>query len=93
MFRQGAQFIEWILNKLINAETACYMAENFAQRKRASLLKNLFEDLARKANNKREASVGKTVKFESSLKSVKKVMARRTKSLGLNAVPLAATGK
>ena len=24
VFRRGPQFREWILNKLINAETACY---------------------------------------------------------------------
>ena len=51
VFRRGPQFRDWILNKLINAETACYRAEKFSkleQRTRASLLANLVEELTSK---------------------------------------------
>ena len=92
VFRRGPQFREWILNKLINAETACYKAEKFAkleQRTRATLLSNLVEELTRKTNEffegSEEESVGKMVKVESSFfKSVKKVIASRSKSSGLD---------
>ena len=53
VFRRGPQFREWLLNKLINAETACYKAEKFSkleQRTRASLLGNMVEELTKKTN-------------------------------------------
>ncbi|XP_055859320.1 rap1 GTPase-activating protein 1 isoform X3 [Episyrphus balteatus] len=51
VFRKGQEFKEFILTKLINAENACYKAEKFAQlelRTRASLLKNLVDELKEK---------------------------------------------
>jgi RAP1 GTPase activating protein 1 len=42
--RKGAELKEFLLTKLMNAETACYRAEKFAkleQRTRVSLLANL----------------------------------------------------
>ena len=62
--------MEWILIKLINAETACYKAEKFAKPKqkmqkiRASQLSNLVEEMTRNTNVKREASVSKTVRVD-----------------------------
>ena len=92
VFRRGPQFREWLLNKLINAETACYKAEKFSkleQRTRATLLTNLVEDLTKKTNeffdSTEEDSVGKMIKVESSFfKNVKKVIARRSKSNDIN---------
>ena len=91
VFRRGPQFREWLLNKLINAETACYKAEKFSkleQRTRASLLGNLVEELTKKTNEfcegSEEESVGKMVKVESSFfRSVKKVIASRSRSSGI----------
>ena len=90
LFRRGPQFREWLLNKLINAETACYKAEKFSkleQRTRITLLNNLVADLAKKTNeffeSREEESVGKMIKVETSFfKSVKKVIASRAKSHG-----------
>ena len=101
VFRRGPQFREWILNKLINAETACYKAEKFAkleQRTRAMLLSNLVEELTRKTNEffegSEEESVGKMVKVESSFfKSVKKVIASRSRSSGLDSSAPGGGGK
>ena len=90
VFRRGPQFREWLLNKLINAETACYKAEKFSklnQRTRATLLNNLVEDLNKKTSEffetSEEETVGKMVKVESSFfKNMKKVIANRSKSNG-----------
>ena len=90
LFRRGPQFREWLLNKLINAETACYKAEKFSkleQRTRVTLLNNLVGDLARRTNeffeSHEDVNVGKMIKVETSFfKSVKKVIASRSKSHG-----------
>ena len=90
VFRRGPQFREWLLNKLINAETACYKADKFSkleQRTRVTLLNNLVADLSKRTNeffeNPEEETVGKMVKVETSFfKSVKKVIASRSKSHG-----------
>ena len=90
VFRRGPQFREWLLNKLINAETACYKAEKFSkleQRTRVTLLNNLVGDLARRTNeffeSHEDVNVGKMIKVETSFfKSVKKVIASRSKSHG-----------
>jgi RAP1 GTPase activating protein 1 len=53
IFRRGPEFREWLLTKLINAETACYKAEKFSkleQRTRTSLLTNLVEELTTKTS-------------------------------------------
>merc|ERR1719445_1684413 len=89
VFRRGPQFREWLLNKLINAETACYKAEKFSkleQRTRATLLSNLVEELTFKTQEflGSPQPEGQTSKSESSsggiFKNVKKALASRTKS-------------
>jgi len=90
VFKRGPEFREWILNKLISAETACYKAEKFSKlkhRTQATLLTNLVEDLTTKTEEFIDCSEGENLpemkKVESSfIKSVKKVMASRTKSHG-----------
>ena len=90
VFKRGPEFREWILNKLISAETACYKAEKFSkleQRTRSSLLANLVEELTSKTqdflgspqtelqpNSKTETQSGGI------FKNVKKALASRTKS-------------
>ena len=91
VFRIGPEFRKWMLNKLINAETACYRAERFSklkQRTQATLLSNLVEDLASKTEEFIDCSeVENQVEMKkvetSFIKSVKKVIASRTKSQGL----------
>ena len=90
VFRRGPQFREWLLNKLINAETACYKAEKFSkleQRTRSTLLNNLVEELTQKSseflNGSEEDTIGRMVKVESSFfQTMKKVIASRSKSYG-----------
>ena len=90
VFKRGPEFKEWILNKLISAETACYKADKFRkleQRTRSSLPVNLFEELTSKtqdflgnpqpevqANSKNESQSGGI------FKNVKKALASRTNS-------------
>ncbi|XP_034336398.2 rap1 GTPase-activating protein 1 isoform X5 [Magallana gigas] len=53
VFEQGPEFRDFILTKLINAETACYKAEQFSkleERTRTALLEVLVKDLERKTN-------------------------------------------
>ncbi|KAJ8360478.1 hypothetical protein SKAU_G00170030 [Synaphobranchus kaupii] len=48
VFRKGAEFHEFLLTKLINAEYACYKAEKFSkleERTRTALLETLYEEL------------------------------------------------
>uniref|UniRef100_UPI00398E934F rap1 GTPase-activating protein 2a isoform X2 n=1 Tax=Pristiophorus japonicus TaxID=55135 RepID=UPI00398E934F len=48
VFRKGPEFREFLLTKLINAESACYKSEKFAKlenRTRAALLDNLHDEL------------------------------------------------
>ena len=91
IFRRGPEFRDWLLCKLINAETACYKAEKFSkleQRTRTSLLANLVEELTSKTSDflgipPTETATAKPEKTEESgglFKSVKKAFASRTKS-------------
>jgi len=90
VFRRGPEFKEWILNKLISAETACYKAEKFSkleQRTRSSLLSNLVEELTSKTQDflgNPQPEVQNNSKNESQsggiFKNVKKALASRTKS-------------
>merc|ERR1719445_1648683 len=87
LFRRGPQFREWLLNKLINAETACYKAEKFSkleQRTRATLLTNLVEELTSKTHDflGQQHQEAQSAKAESGgiFKNVKKALASRTKS-------------
>jgi len=87
VFRRGPQFKEWLLNKLINAETACYKAEKFSkleQRTRVTLLNNLVSELTSKTHDflgQQQPEVQPN-KSESGgiFKNVKKALASRTKS-------------
>ncbi|XP_072888471.1 rap1 GTPase-activating protein 1 isoform X19 [Hemitrygon akajei] len=48
VFKKGAEFQDFLLTKLINAEYACYKAEKFAkleERTRTALLETLYEEL------------------------------------------------
>ncbi|KAL4647562.1 rap1 GTPase-activating protein 2 isoform X4 [Arapaima gigas] len=50
VFKKGPEFWEFLLTKLINAETACYKSDKFAKlegRTRAALLDNLHDELHR----------------------------------------------
>ena len=87
VFRRGPQFREWLLNKLINAETACYKAEKFSkleQRTRSTLLNNLVDELTSKTHDflGQQHQEAQSVKSESGglFKNVKKALASRTKS-------------
>ena len=91
IFHRGPEFRDWLLCKLINAETACYKAEKFSkleQRTRTSLLANLVEELTSKTSDflgipPTETATAKPEKTEESgglFKSVKKAFASRTKS-------------
>ena len=86
LFRRGPHFREWLVKKLINAETACYKAEKFSKlelRTRASLLSNLVEELTFKTQEFLESSESKAEKPGSPktfLSSVKKVLANRSRA-------------
>jgi len=90
VFKRGPEFREWLLNKLINAETACYKAEKFKklkQRTEAALLENLVEDLTNKSETFLDSSEilekQMTPEPHTSKKfftTVKKVFASRRKS-------------
>lgn len=92
MFRRGPQFREWLLTKLVNAETACYRAEKFSkleQRTRASLLSNLVEELTGKTaeflgsagpGSAAEQSNSKSESSGGIFRNVKKALAGRTRS-------------
>ena len=54
VFKRGPEFKEWILSKLISAETAWHKAELFRkmeERTRSSLLANLAEELTSKTQD------------------------------------------
>ncbi|XP_030216250.1 rap1 GTPase-activating protein 2 isoform X2 [Gadus morhua] len=61
VFRKGPEFREFLLTKLINAETACYKSERFArleERTRAALLDVLHDELLRRTQCMLGLSVG-----------------------------------
>merc|ERR550519_2494577 len=91
VFKKGPEFKEWLMNKLINAEMACYKAEKFSkleQRTRTSLLTNLVDELTSKTGEFLGTSASATAKVERGdaassgniFKNVKKALASRTKS-------------
>ena len=89
VFQRGPEFKEWLLKKLMNAETACYKAEKFKKLKKrteAALLDNLVDDLENKSETFIDSSENKTSlrrEHPTSKKfftSVKKVFASRRKS-------------
>jgi len=96
IFKRGPELREWLLAKLINAETACYKAEKFSkleQRTRSSLLTNLVEELSSKTSEflgiPAEIPTAKDKVEESGgiFKSVKKAFASRTKSQAFTDLP------
>ncbi|KAJ3589419.1 hypothetical protein NHX12_010264, partial [Muraenolepis orangiensis] len=61
VFKKGPEFREFLLTKLINAETACYKSERFArleERTRAALLDGLHDELHRRTQCMLGLSVG-----------------------------------
>ena len=88
VFSRGSHFREWILRKLINAETACYKAEKFKklkQRTDTTLLNNLVDELLHKSEgylvDARDVSRSQDSQDSHSFfKAVKKVFANRRRS-------------
>ncbi|XP_025900243.1 rap1 GTPase-activating protein 1-like isoform X3 [Nothoprocta perdicaria] len=67
IFRKSAEFREFLLAKLINAEYSCYRSEKFAkleERTRSALLESLFEELQLRSRSMMGLSVGEDEKME-----------------------------
>ncbi|XP_061221439.1 rap1 GTPase-activating protein 1-like isoform X6 [Neopsephotus bourkii] len=67
VFRKSAEFREFLLVKLINAEYSCYRAEKFAkleERTRSALLESLFEELQLRSRSMMGLPVGEDDKIE-----------------------------
>uniref|UniRef100_A0A8B9FU85 Rap-GAP domain-containing protein n=1 Tax=Amazona collaria TaxID=241587 RepID=A0A8B9FU85_9PSIT len=67
IFRKSAEFREFLLVKLINAEYSCYRAEKFAkleERTRSALLESLFEELQLRSRSMMGLPIGEDDKIE-----------------------------
>ncbi|XP_067998203.1 rap1 GTPase-activating protein 1-like isoform X6 [Melanerpes formicivorus] len=67
IFRKSAEFREFLLVKLINAEYSCYRAEKFAkleERTRSALLESLFEELQLRSRRMMGLPTGEDDKIE-----------------------------
>ncbi|NXX71163.1 RPGP1 protein, partial [Spizella passerina] len=67
IFKKSAEFREFLLVKLINAEYSCYRAEKFAkleERTRSALLESLFEELQLRSRSMMGLPVGEDDKME-----------------------------
>ncbi|XP_039913186.1 rap1 GTPase-activating protein 1-like isoform X2 [Hirundo rustica] len=67
VFKKSAEFREFLLVKLINAEYSCYRAEKFAkleERTRSALLESLFEELQLRSRSMMGLPVGEDDKIE-----------------------------
>ncbi|XP_014803006.1 PREDICTED: rap1 GTPase-activating protein 1-like isoform X5 [Calidris pugnax] len=67
IFRKSAEFREFLLAKLINAEYSCYRAEKFAkleERTRSALLESLFEELQLRSRSMMGLPIGEDDKIE-----------------------------
>ncbi|XP_054510711.2 rap1 GTPase-activating protein 1-like isoform X3 [Agelaius tricolor] len=67
IFKKSAEFREFLLVKLINAEYSCYRAEKFAkleERTRSALLESLFEELQLRSRSMMGLPVGEDDKIE-----------------------------
>ncbi|XP_075619060.1 rap1 GTPase-activating protein 1 isoform X2 [Balearica regulorum gibbericeps] len=67
IFRKSAEFREFLLVKLINAEYSCYRAEKFAkleERTRSALLESLFEELQLRSRCMMGLPIGEDDKIE-----------------------------
>ncbi|XP_076202707.1 rap1 GTPase-activating protein 1-like isoform X11 [Aptenodytes patagonicus] len=88
VFRKSAEFREFLLVKLINAEYSCYRAEKFAkleERTRSALLESLFEELQLRSRSMMGLPVGEDDKIENGsggfLENFKRVIRGRSQSL------------
>ncbi|KAK2516737.1 rap1 gtpase-activating protein 1 [Columba guinea] len=85
---QSAEFREFLLAKLINAEYSCYRADKFAkleERTRSALLESLFEELQLRSRSMMGLPIGEDDKIEngsgSFLENFKRVIRGRSQSL------------
>ncbi|XP_053911951.1 rap1 GTPase-activating protein 1 isoform X4 [Cuculus canorus] len=88
IFRKSAEFREFLLAKLINAEYSCYRAEKFAkleERTRSALLESLFEELQLRSRSMMGLPIGEDDKTENGsggfLENFKRVIRGRSQSL------------
>uniref|UniRef100_A0A8C3JJB0 Rap-GAP domain-containing protein n=1 Tax=Calidris pygmaea TaxID=425635 RepID=A0A8C3JJB0_9CHAR len=88
IFRKSAEFREFLLAKLINAEYSCYRAEKFAkleERTRSALLESLFEELQLRSRSMMGLPIGEDDKIENGsggfLENFKRVIRGRSQSL------------
>ncbi|XP_039573767.1 rap1 GTPase-activating protein 1-like isoform X1 [Passer montanus] len=88
IFKKSAEFREFLLVKLINAEYSCYRAERFAkleERTRSALLESLFEELQLRSRSMMGLPVGEDDKIENGsggfLENFKRVIRGRSQSL------------
>ncbi|KAM6096212.1 rap1 GTPase-activating protein 1-like isoform 3-T4 [Chlamydotis macqueenii] len=88
IFRKSAEFREFLLVKLINAEYSCYRAEKFAkleERTRSALLESLFEELQLRSRSMMGFPIGEDDKIENGsggfLENFKRVIRGRSQSL------------
>ncbi|XP_064500763.1 rap1 GTPase-activating protein 1-like isoform X7 [Pseudopipra pipra] len=88
IFKKSAEFREFLLVKLINAEYSCYRAEKFAkleERTRSALLESLFEELQLRSRSMMGLPTGEDDKIENGsggfLENFKRVIRGRSQSL------------
>ncbi|XP_068812572.1 rap1 GTPase-activating protein 1 isoform X7 [Struthio camelus] len=88
VFRKSAEFREFLLAKLINAEYSCYRSEKFAkleERTRSALLESLFEELQLRSRSMMGLPVGEDDKMENGsggfFENFKRVIRGRSQSL------------
>ncbi|KAM3843575.1 rap1 GTPase-activating protein 1-like [Vipera latastei] len=88
VFKKGADFREFLLAKLINAEYSCYHAEKFAkleERTRSALLESLYEELQIRSRSMMGLASGDEDKIENGgggfFENFKRVIRGRSQSL------------
>uniref|UniRef100_A0A8B9SAJ8 Rap-GAP domain-containing protein n=1 Tax=Apteryx owenii TaxID=8824 RepID=A0A8B9SAJ8_APTOW len=88
IFRKSAEFREFLLAKLINAEYSCYRSEKFAkleERTRSALLEILFEELQLRSRSMMGLPIGEDDKMENGsggfFENFKRVIRGRSQSL------------
>ncbi|XP_014464726.1 rap1 GTPase-activating protein 1 isoform X6 [Alligator mississippiensis] len=88
LFKKSAEFRDFLLAKLINAEYSCYRAEKFAkleERTRSALLESLFEELQLRSRNMMGLASGEDDKMENGsggfFENFKRVIRGRSQSL------------
>ncbi|XP_074711450.1 rap1 GTPase-activating protein 1-like isoform X4 [Strix uralensis] len=95
IFRKSAEFREFLLVKLINAEYSCYRAEKFAkleERTRSALLESLFEELQLRSRSMMGLPIGEDDKIENGsggfLENFKRVIRGRSQSLDTTGISM-----